>query len=146
LAHLRAAGPDADANDEELRRIAGPHANLAAEAAQGLLRAGAEPDVDAHVEGLIRRRAEPRAVTPDARKEPGDGALDLVPELPVVRLEERAAQSLLDRFFKEQEQSPDVDVLPVGVGGGGASAPHDRTPVVEHADDVNVLQVEQALI
>src|SRR5690606_23829537 len=51
-----------------------------------------------------------------------------------------------DRFFKEQEQSPDVDVLPVGVGGGGASAPHDRTPAVEHADDVNVLQVEQALI
>src|SRR5690606_40252251 len=62
------------------------------------------------LEGLFRRRAEQRAVTPDARKELGDGALDLLPELPVVRLEERAAQPLLDRFFKEQEQSPDVDV------------------------------------
>src|SRR5690606_23389916 len=141
LAHLRAAGPDADANDDELRRIAVPHATLDVEAAQGLLREGVEHVVDAHVEGLFRRRAEQRAVTPDARKELGDGALDLLPELPVVRLEARAAQPLLARFFKEPERSPEVDVLPVGVGGGGPGAPRDRTPAVEHADDVNVLQV-----
>src|SRR5207249_4530247 len=64
LGDLRAAGPDANADDDELGGVARADADLDVEPAERLLREGVQHLVDADVVGLFRLRAEERAVAP----------------------------------------------------------------------------------
>src|SRR6266566_5082554 len=106
--------------------------------------------VDPDVEGFLGGQTEQGTVTPNRGQELGDGSLELLPELRIVRFEDRAADALRDGGLQKQEQAADVDVLPVGIDAGSrrSGAPHGRpAPRPEDPNHIDaVVEVEVTLI
>src|SRR4029079_18918217 len=93
------------------------------------------------VEGLVRRRPEERAVAPGPRQEAADGALDALPEVQVVGLEDDPLGALEDRFLDVVEEAADVEVAPRRVARERACPPDTDTAAWEGADAVDAFMV-----
>src|SRR5260370_8335706 len=145
--YLRSAIPDTDAHNDELGRIRRPHANFNVQTAERALAVGIQRLVYPDVEGLLHGLPDQTPIAPDTREKVGNRAPQLLPQPGVVRFEDRPADALLNGFFQEQEQTPDIDVLPVGVGRGRACSPENRTPTgTKDANHIDAFQVQDALV
>src|SRR5713101_6343539 len=110
LGERRSAGELGEAEDHELGRLHGGHADLADHHAgiDRLRRVGLVVTLDE--ERLVRREAEQRPLAPFVHEECGDGAPNLRPEPVVVRLEDRPLRPPEDGLLQVVEEAADVDV------------------------------------
>src|SRR5262245_33578271 len=124
LSDVRAARELGETEDDELRRLHRRDPDLADDLPAIDDVRGIRLGVALHVEGLLRSRPEQRAVPPDTQEERVDRALDPLPEVEVVRLEDDPLGALEDRLLDVVEQTANVEVPPRRVAGDGAGAPH----------------------
>src|SRR5690348_2399663 len=77
-----------------------------------------------HKKCLLRRQPEQGAAAPHARQEGTHIAPHSRPQVLIVRLKNHPLRTLLDGFFDEIEQAPDVDVTPGRIATDRACAPN----------------------
>src|SRR5262245_3361655 len=109
---LRSALPNANAQDDELRRISRRQPDFDVESTQRLCARRIERFIDADIERLRGGAADQRAALPHARQEFGNGSRELLPEGLVVRFENSPANAPFDGLLEIDEQAANVDVLP----------------------------------
>src|SRR5919197_970295 len=132
-----AVGELRDAEDDELGGLHGRDADVDGEDA-GVTVLGRVVLLVALDEERLRRSApEQRAVAPDPAKEHRDRALDRVPQLRVVRLEDHPVRPVEDGLLDVVEQPPHVDVAPLRVARQRARAPDPDALAGERADRVD---------
>ena len=98
------------------------------------------------VERLARRRAEQRAVAPDAEQERVERPLDALPEVQVVRLEDDPLGALEDRLLDVVEEAADVEVAPRRIARQRPRAPDPDAPPGERPDAVDAGRVELVVL
>src|SRR5215472_15261281 len=135
-------GPLPDAENHELGRLDGRHADQADQPAivEIVLRhraAVAEDEVR-----LVGSLAEQRSVAPLNLEEVLDGPGDVAPQRLVVGLEYDPLSRFIDGVLEIDEQPPHVDVEPFRIRAHRARAPDAVSPVREEAQRVDVLGVE----
>src|SRR6185369_10981744 len=89
------------------------------------------------VEGLLRRFAHERAVAPHERQEARDGAVDALPQLLIVGLEDDPLRGALDRRLDHDEETANVDVAPRRIRRERASSPNANATTLHHTNAVD---------
>src|SRR5262245_45959037 len=106
----------ADAEDHELRRLHWRDADQTNQPAVVDVVLAHGRAVALHEERLVRRRAEERTVAPHGREKSGQAPSHGRPGAFVVRLEHDPLRAALDRGLDKNEETADVDILPLRVG------------------------------
>src|SRR3954447_6095343 len=149
LLYRRAAGPDADADDDELGGIDRADADVHDETAivEIVLRHGLRHSA-LNEESLFRLGAHNSALAPDGGQEGGDALREAAPKALIVGLKDGPLRAQVERSLEKDEQAADVDVLPSAVRGHAPRAVDAEAAVLraEVAQHIDVGRVEYVLI